>query len=77
MIGVLALYCCAGLLMFALRGVSSSVARIELLRMNLRIRLYLHFEPKHFVGGAVGVGEVEAGTPNAVVRDAKVWTLLG
>ena len=45
--------------------------------MNLRIRLYLHFEPKHFVGGAVGVGEDEAGTPNAVVRDAEVWTLLG
>ena len=44
--------------------------------MNLRIRLYLHFEPKHFVGVAVGVGVVEAGTPNAVVCDAKVWTLF-
>ncbi len=45
--------------------------------MNLRIRLYLHFEPKHFVGVAVGGGVVEVGTPNAVVCDAKVWTLLG
>ena len=48
----------------------------ELLRMNLRIRLYLHVEPKHFVGDAVGVGMVEVGTQNAVVCNAKVWALL-
>ena len=44
--------------------------------MNLRIRLYLHVEPKHFAGDAVGVGVVEVGTQNAVVCNAKVWALL-
>ena len=44
--------------------------------MNLRIRLYLHFEPKHFVGDAVGAGVVEVGAQNAVVCNAKVWALL-
>ena len=48
----------------------------ELVRMNLRIRLYLHFEPKHFVGDAVGAGVVEVGAQNAVVCNAKVWALL-